>query len=158
MKRFYLLSIICAGIILFSLFLPYEETYYTIAYTSSNNEHIFKSGWKLFPATFIPIVIVGLIVGLNRIRQNLAIAIIGLLLSFSNVVYMGLLAILLTLNLNFFGPSRTSEIEIGYFVALLTVLIHAVIMIVHLIQVFRNRKNPRVKKVVVAEDLLDSGF
>ncbi len=157
MKRFYLLSFICAGVILLSLFLPYEETYYTTPQPTYNNDHVFKSGFDLFVATVIPIVIIGLIIGLNRIRENLATAIIGLLLSMSNLFYMGLLAVLITLNLNFFGPSRTSEIEIGYFIALVAVVVHLAIMVVHLIHVFRNRKNPK-KNPIVADDLLDREF
>ncbi len=157
MKSFYILSFICAGVILLSLFLPYEETYYTAPQSTYNNDHEFKTGLDIFIATVIPIVIIGLIIGLNRIRENLATAIIGLLLGLSNLFYMGLLAVLITLNLNFFGPSRTSEIEIGYFVALLAVLVHTAIMVIHLIQVIRNRKKPK-KNPIISDDLLDREF
>ncbi len=156
MKRFYILSIICAGVILFSLFLPYEEMYRDWGLTRNvfTDDHgEIKSGWKYFPFTIVPAIIIGLVAGLNAIRENVATALIGLLLSLGNLLYMGFIAVILTLN---FGAGR-SEIEIGYFIALLAVLIYVGVTSIHFIHVVRNRKNPK-ENTSAANDLLDREF
>ena len=155
MKPFYILSIVCAGIILLSLFLPYEETY--LDWGLGKNPHTYnggdiKNGWNYLPFTIVPAVIIGLIAGLNAMRENLGTAITGLVVSILNLLYMGFVEFLLSFNFMSY-----SEIKIGFYIAVLAVLFHLLMMIVHLIRVMRNRKNPK-KNAIVANDLLDSEF
>ena len=92
-----------------------------------------------------------LIILLVHIKKNLATVIIGLIAGLGLLLYVfPVLAFLITFNI--FGPRV--ELGLGYYIALLTVLVYFGALIANLVVFAQNRKkNP---KAVAKSDLLDN--
>ena len=150
MKRFYLLSFICVGMVLLSLYLTNEVRYSGDTKTIAR----YNSGWKFLPWSVIPAVLIVLITVLIRVKQNLVTAVIGLIFSFINLIFVAwLLAAIMTFTINFFGSYETSKLSYGYFITLLSVIFHFVLM---LVLVIRQQKKTNKHASVYNVDLIDT--
>lgn len=159
MKNILVYSVSAIVLLLLSLFLPYEQ-HDLYAGGFFKPDVLLRSGLKTngfshvaayFPALFI---IVSLII--IKLNENLATAIVALVLSFGSFIYMGFLAIALQFHINIFNGPRNYELQIGYYLALITIIAYLVVTVVHLIAVIRKQK--RVKKsinYISNSDLLD---
>lgn len=161
MKNILIFSLVPIGVIFISLFLPYEshDDYSSGGLFGGNSTLLAKglktSGINYIPA-YIPILFIGICLAIIKIKENLATAIIALILSLGNLFYMAILAFLLVFHLNFFGGPRNYELEFGFFLALIAVIAYIPVMIIHLIMVIRKRRKG-IKPAVDANksDLLD---
>ena len=148
------------GVIVLSLFLPYEtHDYYSgVSSQSATFQYI---GTKTLGinhvGAYIPIVIIAMCMGMINIKENLATAIISMILSFFNLLYMAFLGFILTFHLNFFGGGPINfELEGGYFLSVLVGFYFLTIMISHLLVVVRKRRNPAKYNVKpVSSELLN---
>ena len=156
-------SLVAIGVISISLFLPYESH---DDYTSGGlfgtstllAEGLKTSGIAYVPA-YIPILFISICLAIIKIKENLATAIISLILSILNLFYMPFLGFLLVFNLNFFGGPRNYELEFGYYLSLMAVISYIPVMIIHLIVVVRKRRKQAVNPVIKQDsDLLDDAL
>lgn len=151
-KKAPIIFIICAGIAALSLFLPYKSfDYYTggLFGTTLAEENLKESGLE-HPEAYIPPAAMLIAVVILLLARNMATAIINLILSFGIVLYMFLLAFILTFEI--FSPRRNIDVESGFYLASLAALTFFIMSIVHLIRVIRERRNARP---AIADDLLD---
>ncbi len=151
MKKLPLVHLICFGVIIISLFLPYKSfDYYTgVGLSNIVDENVRMAGVELV-GTYI---MVGLmILGLVPlfIKRNRAMAIISLVMAAFNVLYMPMLAFIITFEL--FSPRRNVEVELGYMIAVIAVLVFFGASIVELRKAIRAHRNQKPKPSV---DLLD---
>lgn len=151
MKKLPLVHLICFGVIIISLFLPYKSFDYYKGVGLSNivDENVRMAGIELV-GTYI---MVGLmILGLVPlfIKRNRAMAIISLVMAAFNVLYMPMLAFIITFEL--FSPRRNVEVELGYMIAVIAVLVFFGASIVELRKAVRAHRNQKPKPTL---DLLD---
>ena len=162
MKNILYYSIAAAVIILLSLLLPYEshdlqtggffkaQVLQGTGYTTPGFSHVSA----FFPAFFILICLV-----INKLSENLVTAIISLVISFGNLLYMAFLAFILQFHLNLFNGPTNYELQIGYYIALLAVISYLFVAIIHLIMVVRKRRNPAKYQVQQKDsELLDDAL
>lgn len=160
MKHILIFSLVPIGVILISLFLPYEshDDYTTGGLFSTSTliaSGIKTLGINYLPA-YIPILFIGICLAIIKIKENLATAIISLILSLGNLFYMGFLAFLLVFHLNFFGGPRNYELEFGFYLSLISVIAYIPVMIIHLILVVRKRRKAAKAPLSVDNpDLID---
>jgi hypothetical protein len=163
MKNIMMYSLVVIGVIFISLFLPYEshDDYSSGGLFGASTllaEGLKTSGIAFVPA-YIPILFIGVCLAIIKINENLATAIISLILSLLNLFYMPFLGFLLVFHLNFFGGPRNYELEFGYFLSLFAGIGFAAVMIIHLIVVVRKRRKKAVNPVIMQEiDLLDDAL
>ena len=151
-----------AATILLSLFLPYEshdmqtgglfkpQVMIGFGYTTSGLSHVSA----FFPAFFILICLV-----IIKLNESLATAIVALVISFGNLIYMAFLAFILQFHLNLFNGPTNYELEIGYYIALLAVFAYLIVSVIHLITVIRKRRNPKpTPETISNSDLLDDAL
>lgn len=163
MKNILYYSIAAAVIILLSLLLPYEshdlqtggffkaQVLQGTGYTTPGFSHVSA----FFPAFFILICLV-----IIKLSENLVTAIISLVISFGNLLYMAFLAFILQFHLNLFNGPTNYELQIGYYIALLAVISYLFVAIIHLIMVVRKRRDPakyqvQPKDSELLDDVLD---
>lgn len=84
------------------------------------------------------------------IKRNRAMTIISLVMASLNVLYMPVLAFILTFEL--FSPRRNISVELGYMIAVIAVLVFFGGSIVELRKAVRSHRNEKPKPAV---DLLD---
>ena len=162
MKHILIYSVVAAAIVLLSLFLPYEshdlqsgglfktQVLLGTGYTTSGLSHVSA----FFPFIFILICLV-----IIKITENLATAIVSLVISFVNLIYMAFLAFILQFHLNLFNGPTNYELEIGYYIALFAVISYLFVALIHLILVVRKRRNPKAAVETISNpDLLDDGL
>ena len=155
-------SLAIIGIILVSLFLPYES-HDNYSGGFFEEDVLLASGLKTpgishIPA-YIPVVFISICLAIIKINENLATAIVSLILSIINIFYMVFLAFLLVFNLNVFSGPRNYELQFGYYLSLFAGGAYVIIMIIHLIMVVRKRRNPaNVPVTPSSDDLLDDRF
>lgn len=162
MKHILIYSITTIVIILLSLFLPYEshdlysggifkaDIMLRTGLTTTGFSHVAA----YFPALFIIICLV-----IIKLNENVATAVVALILSFGSLIYMGFLAIALQFHINIFNGPRNYELAIGYYIALMAVLGYIIITIIHLFHVIRKRKVVKLSvNAVTNKDLLDDSF
>ncbi len=162
MKNILYYSIAAAVIILLSLFLPYEshdmqsggffkpQVMLGSGYTTSGLSHV---------SAFFPVLVILVCLIIIKINENLATAIVSLVVSFVNLIYMAFLAFILQFHLNLFNGPTNYELEIGYYLALLTVVAYLIVTIIHLIVVIRKRRNQKTAAETVSNpDLLDDAL
>lgn len=165
MKNILIFSLVPIGVIFMSLFLPYEshDDYTSGSFLSTST--LIASGIKTYGVNYlpayIPVLFIAICLAIIKFNENLATAIISLILSFCNLFYMGFLGFLLVFYLNFFGGPRNYELEFGFFLALVAVIVYIPIMIIHLIMVVRKRKKGHksesaIKSTDLLDDLLES--
>lgn len=136
-------QIICLIVVILSLFLPYKEyDYYTGGMFGSTltEENVREAGIKFIEA-YIPSVLMLLALIPLVIKRNRAMAIISLILSSLNLLYMPVLAFALTFEL--FSPRRNVTVELGYMIAVvasLTFFVFAIIELRRAIRYFRTIK------------------
>lgn len=160
MKHIMIYSLVIIGIILASLFLPYEshDNYLGGFF---KNDLLLASGLKTsgishIPA-YIPVIFISICLAIIKINENLATAIVSLILSILNMFYMGFLAFLLVFHLNIFSGPRNYELQFGYYLSLFAGAAYIIIMIIHLIMVIRKRKKGvKSESPVKSTDLLDN--
>ena len=155
MKNLLTYTLIIAGIILLSMFFPYETHTSNSSgggsgwFSGSSSEDGATSGFENEGALliFAGLFVIGLI---TTIKKNLATAIIGLILGAGFLLYMPLLAFILTFHL-FSGMHY--EPGFGFYLAFLAVLVYFILLIVHLVKTVKNKK--RNPSNVLKQDLLD---
>lgn len=147
-----IVQIICLVVTIFSLFLPYKEyDYYTGGLFGSTltEENVREAGLELLEACVPPVILLFALIPLV-IRRNRAMAIISLILSSLNLLYMPLLAFALTFEL--FSPRRNVTVELGYMIAVIAGLVFFVYAIIELRKAIRLHRKIKPKPRV---DLLD---
>lgn len=162
MKNILIYSAAVAAIILLSLLLPYEshnlqtggffkaQVLQGTGYTTPGFSHVSA----FFPAFFILICLV-----IIKLSENLVTAIISLVISFGNLLYMAFLAFILQFHLNLFNGPTNYELQIGYYIALLAVISYLFVAVIHLICVVRKRRNPKTATETLSNpDLLDDAL
>lgn len=159
-RRIPIYHYICIGMMLSTLFLPYcTYDLYTGGFWQTPTllqENVSEVGLEIE-------LVYGLIVGMiltsvtMLVKRNLATAIIGLIMSLGMVLFLPLLAFILTFNL--FGPQRNEELGIGYILAVATVITFFGFSIAHLVYTVKQRKmakkNPANQRSYAKTDLLD---
>ena len=83
-------------------------------------------------------------------KRNRAMTIISLVMASFNVLYMPMLAFILTFEI--FSPRRNVTVEFGYMIAVIAVLVFFVASIVELRKAVKAHRNQKPKPTV---DLLD---
>jgi len=154
-------SLVAIGVIVLSLFLPYEthDTYTGGFYQNGTFRSVSEKTLGInHIGAYIPIALIAICLSIIKIKENLATAIISLILSVINGLYMLFLGFILVFNLNFFGGGPSNfELGFGYFLAALVGFLYVPLMIIHLIIVVRKRRNPEKYRVkMVDNELLDS--
>ena len=133
-------------VIFISLFLPYETHDYYSGVSSQSGAYQYIGVKTLginHIGAYIPIATIAICLGIIKIKENLATAIISLILSFVNLLYMAFLGFILTFNLNFFGGGPSNfELKGGYFLSVIVGIYLVPVTIRHLIMVVRKRRNP----------------
>ena len=132
--------------IIISLFLPYKSfDYYTGGMFGNTlaEENVKMAGIELVETyIMVALMIFGLIP--LFIKRNRAMTIISLLMAAFNVLYMPILAFILTFEL--FSPRRNVSVELGYMIAVIAVLVFFGGSIVELrksVRAHRNEKGQR---------------
>lgn len=150
MKSMKLFSIFCFASTALSMFLPYSKKTGSSFYNSQNvGEIIIDSGIELEEA-YVTLIGFVLVILLVHIKQNLATAILSLITGLGLMLYVfPVLAFIITFNI--FGPRV--DLQLGYFIALLAVLVYFGALIAHLVVVVRNRK--KTPKTAESSNLLD---
>ncbi len=160
MKNILIYSLAAIAVILLSLFMPYESRNVYTGSLLQNGAYRYVNlktvGFEQIGA-YIPIATLVLCIGIIKIKENLATAIISMILSFLNLFYMALLGVILTLNLSFFGGGpRNLQLQGGYYLSVLAGIYFFTIMISHLVVVVRKRRNPEKYDLKpVSSELLD---
>lgn len=162
MKHILIYSVAATAVILLSLLLPYEshdlqtggffkpQVVHGTGYTTPGFSHVAA----FFPAFFILICLV-----IIKISESLATAIVSLVISFGNLLYMAFLAFILQFHLHLFNGPTNYELEIGYYIALLAVIGYLFVTVIHLILVIRKRRNPKdASESASNSDLLDDAL
>ena len=159
MKHFPIYTGICFLVTFFSLFLPYEQHdryaggLFSAPYRTETG--IQTIGFDIEMA-YIPLVVFVIISFVVLIRRNLATGIIGLIIGIFFILFMAVMGFGLTFHLSIFGGPRNFQLQIGYYLALIAVLSYAVMLLLNLIAIIRNRR--AVAEEVKHEniDILDS--
>jgi len=154
-KRIPIYHYICVGVVLGSLFLPWtKHDLYTgglFSTLSLVKTDVIKAG-LYYEGTYVVLLAMIIISAVQLIIRNLGTAIIGLVLAVGQVLYMPLLAFGLTFTL--FGSERNIELQIGYYICALSVVVYFGFAIWNLVYVNRKRKS-KTEKLIPNEDLLD---
>ena len=152
MKKLPVVHLICFGVILVSLLLPYKSfDYYTGGMFGNTlaEENVKMAGIELVETyIMVALMIFGLIP--LFIKRNRAMTIISLVMAAFNVLYMPILAFILTFEL--FSPRRNVSVELGYMIAVIAVLVFFGGSIVELRKAVRAHRNEKPKPTV---ELLD---
>lgn len=156
MKRIAIYHYICFGLIIVSMFLPYNEydQYTSFSFFGSSSlieESQHEIGFNFPPAWVLPGLMAITIITLH-IKRNLATAIIGLIFGFLNLLYLPLLGFILVFTL--FGSQRNKTIDIGFVLAGLVVITYFGFLISHLVKVVKERRKPK-NQITTNLDVLD---
>lgn len=147
-----LIQVICLLVTILSLFLPYKEyDYYSggLFGNTLTEENVKEAGLELLEA-YVPSVILLFALIPIAIKRNRAMAIISLVFSAFNLLYMPVLAFALTFEI--FSPRRNVTVELGYMIAVLAALLFFVYAIIELRRAIRNHRAMKPKPTI---DLLD---
>ncbi len=153
-KRIPIYHYICLGMVIGSLFLPWTKfDLYSGGIFKSHTlveTGLLESGLA-YEGVYFVVGIMLLISAIVLAIRNIATGIIGLVLAFGLLVYMPLLGMGLTFSL--FGSHRNIDLQLGYYVSLLSVIAYLGFTIWNLVYVARANKKETRK--MVAGDLLD---
>lgn len=151
-KKIPLVHIICFVVMVLTLLLPYKSfDYYTGGMFGNTlaEENVKMAGIELVETyVMVAIMIFGLIP--LFIKRNRAMTIISLVMAAFNVLYMPMLAFILTFEI--FSPRRNVAVELGYMIAVIAVLVFFGASIVELRKAIKAHRNQKPKPSV---DLLD---
>lgn len=152
LKKLPVAHLVCFGVAVLSLFLPYKEfDYYSggMFGNTLSEENVRLAGIELMETyIMVALMLFGLIPLL--INRNRAMTIISLVIAAINVLYMPVLAFILTFEL--FSPRRNLTLELGYMIAVIAVLVFFGASILELRKAIRERRNQKPKPTA---DLLD---
>lgn len=157
MKHFHWFALVLLLMIIGSLFLPYETHDIRDGWFKNpgiiTKRDVHQAGLSIWGA-YLPIVLFLLLSFFIVQWKNLAVAIIGLVGSIGILLYDGVMAIVLTFNLNFGGGPVNKHVNSGFYLLVLATIGFIVLMIVNLIIVAKQRKQLKTAKNS-ATDLLD---
>lgn len=146
-----LVQLICLLVTIFSLFLPYKEYDITDwgAFGVVSEENVREAGIK-FVEAYIPSVILLIALIPVMIKRTRATAIISMVVSFGNLLYLPFLAFVLTFEI--FSPRNNVTVELGYYLAVLAGLVFFGMSIYTLRKAIQEFK---IRKPMTNMDLLD---
>lgn len=159
-RRVPVYHIACFVIVVLSLFLPYaSHDEYTGGWFTSNRQlvanDVMKSGWDYIEVTFVAPVAILLLSTIMVAIRNRATAIIGVIFSFFIILWMPIVAFVLTFNL--FGSD--DRIQLGYLICVVTVVTYFgfnIGSLVYEVRQYRRNGNRKPNDVVLDDgDLLD---
>ncbi|MNJ90898.1 hypothetical protein D3C87_85380 [compost metagenome] len=138
-KQYTIFTMSLLVVAIISMCLPYEHFDRALGDPGSR----YRDGFYFFGITCISPLAIVLLWALVVVFNNLAMAIVSLILSVFHLFYVFALGLLLSLDLSFFGPPVNSYPGIGYFILVLVALAHIVLTSVHIYVYTRRARENR---------------